>query len=430
MPTTISVTNRYIGEPVAGAAVTFDQDQVDAQTPRTRPNGLVTIPTETLSDGAHTLHIIPANSTTDPVGPAVAETLGNNVTAVFRPLDIDIRIQKGAVQSPSVSAGQALNGSVGAGTNPVRVQLQPVYYRSSNQNPNNRKYTDITLIVIHQTAGANNIAGTLSWFANSKSQVSAHYVISGEATPQIVKVVQDTGRSWHAGHDAFWDGKPKANGFSIGIELSHKTGTPWPPKQIDALLAFLDVLLKAYPTIKRDHIVGHMDVLTDAAGVLTGRDCPGWDFDWTLLESRGFGLVPKSGPRDIDAYGRFFRLASSPHDSFRINDKDSSRRWGGRSWPAPTPSPAPTPGGPSQQPLQQDAGTIQTVTGTPIRELQTDLRDIGYSVDVDGNYTQKTEAAVKMFQQHFFSGPRRAEIKDGERGKVGATTAEWIKRIG
>ncbi len=151
--------------------------------------------------------------------------------------------------------------------------------------------------------------------------------------------------------------------------------------------------------------------------------------DWTLLEGQGLGLCPKSGPPDINVYQRFFRLASSPHDSFRINDKDSSRRWGGRVWTPQVSSQPAAQGSAIHNPAQPGAGAIQAITGLPIRELQTDLRDIGYSVDINGQYDTKTEAAVRMFQQHFFSGRRRAEINQTERGKVGVTTAEWIKRI-
>ena len=36
MPTQIQVMNRYVpGDPVAGAAITFDHDKEDAKTPRT-----------------------------------------------------------------------------------------------------------------------------------------------------------------------------------------------------------------------------------------------------------------------------------------------------------------------------------------------------------------------------------------------------------
>src|SRR4029077_9350247 len=116
---------------------------------------------------------------------------------------------------------------------------------------------------------------------------------------------------------------------SIGIELSHKTGTPFPSAQIDALLDLIDRLRAAYPSIPANGIVGHMDVLTDASLILAGRDCPGFDFDWVLLERRGLGLIPSGAAANLDMYGVFFRLAAAPNNSFVAGDSDGSRTWGG-----------------------------------------------------------------------------------------------------
>jgi N-acetylmuramoyl-L-alanine amidase-like protein len=139
--------------------------------------------------------------------------------------------------------------------------------------------------------------------------VSSHYVISAEANPQVVKVVQDTGRAWHAGgRGQTWWGEPDVNNFSIGIELSHKAKTPWPDAQISALMGLLEMLLNAYPSIKRYRIAGHTDVL------LIDRDCPGLEFDWAVLEKFGLGMVPDGGAMSLDnAYGGFFRLRPTGH---------------------------------------------------------------------------------------------------------------------
>jgi N-acetyl-anhydromuramyl-L-alanine amidase AmpD len=79
--------------------------------------------------------------------------------------------------------------------------------------------------------------------------------------------------------------------------------------------------------------------------------------------------------------------------------------------------------------LAQGGHPLQTVSGNPIGELQTDLRDIGYLVPLDGNFDARTEFAVMIFQKHFFSGSRRSLINAGERGKVDRVTAEFIKRV-
>jgi N-acetyl-anhydromuramyl-L-alanine amidase AmpD len=335
---------------------------------------------------------------------------------MFRSLEVGITVLKGKVQAVNSLPGQQSRGTVAAGTNPVRVLLQPMYHRSPHQNPNFRTHEKITLIVVHQTAGSTNIGGTLTWFenqqANPNDNVSSNYVISAEANPQVVKVVQDTSRAWHAGGPGqTWWGEADVNNFAIGIELSHKAKTPWPDAQIGALIGLLEMLLNAYPSIKRHRIVGHTDVL------LIDRDCPGLEFDWAALEKFGLGMVPNGGAISLDdAYGGFFRRRPTGH--LRKNDRDTLRVWGGGNpWPA---SPAVAGAG---------GAVIDTVSGNPIRELQTDLQDIGYFAPSDGNFDARTEFAVMMFQKHFFSGSRRTLIHASDRGKVDQVTAEFIKRV-
>ncbi|MFZ0602848.1 MAG: N-acetylmuramoyl-L-alanine amidase [Roseiarcus sp.] len=433
MPTTVQIVNRYVhGEYVASAAVVFDGAAIDAKSPRTQAHGQVVVATETLSDGNHVMNIVPDQTSADPVGPAVAEGLGKTVTRMYRSLDVNVTVSKGKITTVTLPPAQAPNGAVLAGVNPVRVQLQPVYFRSQYQKENFRQGTDITLIVVHQTAKAANIAGTLGQFTIPNlgdDGTSSHYVISPEAIPQVVKVVQDTGRASHAGPSS-WQGKSSLNDFSIGIELSHKTGTPFPAKQIDCLIDLIGRLRAAYPTIPADGVVGHSDVLLEKndPSVLAGRDCPGFDFDWPALESSGLGLIPRGGAPNLDMYGGFFRVATAPHNSLIAGDSDESRTWGGKKWPAPAPPPAsdappPPPGAPPAKPAPP------TVSGTPITELQTDLRDIGYIVPVHGHYEHKTRVAIQMFQHHFFAGSRRSLVHAKEGLEVNQVTAEFIKRV-
>jgi hypothetical protein len=53
---------------------------------------------------------------------------------------------------------------------PIRVLLQPMYHRSPHQDPNFRTHENITLIVVHQTAGSTNIGGTLNWFEKQQAE--------------------------------------------------------------------------------------------------------------------------------------------------------------------------------------------------------------------------------------------------------------------
>jgi hypothetical protein len=142
----VQIVNRYVtSDNVAGAAVVFDAAAIDAHSPRTRANGQAIVATEALADGDHVMHIVPDPTSAAPVGPAVAEGLGDAVKRMFRSLDVNVAVRKGKITTLSVKHAQALNGTVLGGTNPVRVQLQPIYHRSPFQNPHDRTGTDLTL---------------------------------------------------------------------------------------------------------------------------------------------------------------------------------------------------------------------------------------------------------------------------------------------
>ncbi len=140
MPATIHIVNRYVNsDNVARAAVVFDGAAIDAKSPRTQANGQVVVATETLSDGNHVMNIVPDQTSADPVGPAVAEGLGKTVTRMYRSLNVNVTVSKGKITTVSLPLDQALNGAVLAGVNPVRIQLQPIYFRSQYQKENFRR---------------------------------------------------------------------------------------------------------------------------------------------------------------------------------------------------------------------------------------------------------------------------------------------------
>lgn len=53
--------------------------------------------------------------------------------------------------------------------------------------------------------------GTVEWFLNTRSQVSAHYVVSGD---EVVQMVPESDAAWHA---------LQANSYTIGIEVDPNT---------------------------------------------------------------------------------------------------------------------------------------------------------------------------------------------------------------
>lgn len=130
----------------------------------------------------------------------------------------------------------------------------------------------ITAIVIHYTA-AMSIDSTIRWFADSKSQVSAHYVIGRDG--RIVQMVADSMVAWHAGRSSL-NGETGVNSFSIGIELVGTDRSGFPEPQLVALDLLLTMLVARY-RIPPERIVGHADI---APGRKIDPDGTTAQFDW------------------------------------------------------------------------------------------------------------------------------------------------------
>ena len=89
------------------------------------------------------------------------------------------------------------------------------------QSPNcsGRGGKDIVGVILHFTAGGDS-GGTVKWFMNPNSKVSAHYIVSRSG--QIVRMVREEMSAWHAGSSTT---TPKLNGIkglnqkTIGIEI-------------------------------------------------------------------------------------------------------------------------------------------------------------------------------------------------------------------
>jgi AmpD protein len=107
-------------------------------------------------------------------------------------------------------------------------------------------------------------------------RVSAHAFIRRDG--EIVQYVPFGERAWHAGRSEY-RGRTACNDFSIGIELEGTDDLPYEAAQYESLVALIRALLATYPTLSREHIVGHSDV---APGRKTD---PGAAFDWERLRA-------------------------------------------------------------------------------------------------------------------------------------------------
>lgn len=73
-------------------------------------------------------------------------------------------------------------------------------------NFSSRNGTAISAVVVHTCQGT--YAGTISWFKNCSSKVSAHYVIRS-SDGQVTQMVKESDKAWHIGVE---------NSYTIGIE--------------------------------------------------------------------------------------------------------------------------------------------------------------------------------------------------------------------
>ncbi len=102
-------------------------------------------------------------------------------------------------------------------------------------------------------------------------KVSAHFLIRRDGA--LIQFVRCADRAWHAGASA-WQGRPRCNDFSIGVELEGTDEIAYAGAQYAMLARLAKALRRRYPI---DDIVGHSDI---APGRKTD---PGPAFDWARL---------------------------------------------------------------------------------------------------------------------------------------------------
>jgi AmpD protein len=151
-------------------------------------------------------------------------------------------------------------------------------------NCDDRTAGAIELLVIHSISlppGEFGGDGALCLFANTLDaavhpyyqtiaglKVSAHFLVRRDG--HVVQFVSCLKRAWHAG-ESCWQGMPRCNDFSVGIEVEGSDAVPFTDAQYAALNHLTIALRAAYPI---RGIAGHSDI---APGRKTD---PGPHFDW------------------------------------------------------------------------------------------------------------------------------------------------------
>ena len=114
-----------------------------------------------------------------------------------------------------------------------------------------------------------------AYFADIASlRVSAHLLIDRKGG--VTQYVPFDRRAWHAGESCFQD-RQRCNDFSVGIELEGTDDLPYEDIQYQRLAAVIRALMRRWPDITPERIVGHSDI---APGRKTD---PGPAFDWKRL---------------------------------------------------------------------------------------------------------------------------------------------------
>jgi hypothetical protein len=153
-----------------------------------------------------------------------------------------------------------------------RAVWRPAYWNGARRCENSINYCQarrgaakIGLIVIHIAQGS--YSGTIDWFQNRASGVSAHYVVGDRG--KVAQCVRNADIAYHAGHWGY-------NKRSIGIEHAGYASNPGAFRGKYRTSAKLSAYLaRRYKIpVNKDHFVLHRNV----PGV--NKTCPGRYFDY------------------------------------------------------------------------------------------------------------------------------------------------------
>lgn len=171
-----------------------------------------------------------------------------------------------------------LAGCAGFSTTPGGV---PIVTTHTSKGQDSR----VMFLVLHYTVGDfQNALKVLT-----EGEVSAHYLLTDEKVPRILRLVDEDRRAWHSGASG-WGPNRRLNASSIGIEIVHpgfrlgpdgkREYLPFPPAQIDALIPLVKDIVQRHQ-IRPERILGHGEVTPSY------KEDPGPTFPWRRLSELG-----------------------------------------------------------------------------------------------------------------------------------------------
>lgn len=165
-------------------------------------------------------------------------------------------------------------------------------------------------VVIHVMAGT--LPGTDAWFANPKSQVSAHYGVGKNG--EIHQYVKEEDSAWHVGRvqDPVWKGYDgtNPNRTTVGIEHEGSDLSKQPDIEIRAsALLVRDVCLRNGIPIDREHVIGHYEIFSGKPS------CPGTDK--TVID-RIVSIAKGGGQSDVKKIAELVEAVEKDIDEARM----------------------------------------------------------------------------------------------------------------
>lgn len=161
--------------------------------------------------------------------------------------------------------------------------MQVARYPTPNSTPGRGGFAP-RAIVIHTSEGI--FSSVVSWFADPRSRVSAHYLVALDG--RVAQFVEEGNTAHHAGRvrnptaQLVPDANP--NLYTIGIEFEDRgdpSGVLRPDEQYRAGAALLRAIsLRWGIDLDRDHVIGHREIYAT-------KSCPGnVDIDRLIREAR------------------------------------------------------------------------------------------------------------------------------------------------
>lgn len=117
-------------------------------------------------------------------------------------------------------------------------------------------------------------------------QVSSHLFVDRRGI--VTQFVPLDKRAWHAGVSSH-RGREGCNDYSIGIELEGTDDVDYEEAQYVSLVAVVMVLMKRYPRLSLNGIVGHQEIAPQR------KSDPGRSFDWSRVYRDVVGMMGVAG---------------------------------------------------------------------------------------------------------------------------------------